>query len=171
MRPSKLNLKTEKIEVKKTPQNSFNDSGGLSKLKPNYISITRKNKKDTSFCLCFSKRTKMTNEEKFAFENLKTESSEEFDFDSKDHFDLLHQVRDKYCEIEKKQISEFKWVDLGFQSNTPKNDLRSSGVIVLKFILFYIDNYQSIFQDSVHEWSLFLDRRILFFVGDHLNSL
>lgn len=98
----------------------------------------------------------LTKEEAKRVNLIKKQSSEAYDQSNKSHEERLNQLKIIVNNLLDSQNEDEIWTRIGFQSSNPRTDFRGGGVKGLDFILFFIRNFNSDFQQMIEkEYFLF----------------
>lgn len=159
----KAKKKNEEVRLRiedyeKTPLTSESDS--LYYPQPEYFS--RKRSKIEKICSCifdrirflgrftYTHKTYLTNHEVSCFNLLIEKCTKPFDESNSAHEVLLGKVLEvSKNTVEDQTKSMSLWRVIGFQSDNPRTDFRAGGIHSLKFILFFIRNYNSEFEELI----------------------
>lgn len=138
-------LETEQINNQLALQNNQGSSINSNKSNKSNLNIIIKVNKKNSGGGCCGNKDHLNKTEFDYYNNLFKQSNEPFNINNPEHQQYLTLIKNFYLSNNKIPESKFEWRKLGFQSSGPENDLKTVGVITLKFINFFMDYYPSNF--------------------------
>ncbi len=95
----------------------------------------------------------LTHKEVSLFSQLCSEGDELFEPDNQEHENLLKDFYNKVkgnLDIDLNSVDAISiWKLIGFQTDNPRTDFRAAGIISLKFMIFFVSNYNNEFMKLI----------------------